>query len=173
MEDIRDIFKGISEHYSEPVKIGGRCEAHTYYRISDLSPQDLLECAAYISERIYNVCLPSIPEIIISLPGSYSGLAGLLSQELASVEETLPVMTTDDLRSANPRNNPLKGKSVILVNDVITTARSSLEIHGHATLLGATVLCWASLIDRTFGPGPVPVVAAYTGEPVTLLTRLG
>ena len=39
-------------------------------------------------------------------------------------------------------------------------------------MLGSTVLCWASLVDRTFGPGPVPVVAAFTGEPVTMLEEL-
>jgi len=60
-----------------------------------------------------------------------------------------------------------------MLTDVITTARSSLEAHTKATLRGVPVLCWATLIDRTFGPGPVPVVSALTGAPVRLLSRLG
>jgi orotate phosphoribosyltransferase len=74
---------------------------------------------------------------------------------------------------SNGHGEKYKGHNAILVTDVITTARSSLEAHTRATLRGIPVLCWATLIDRTFGPGPVPVVSAFTGAPVRVLTQVG
>ena len=74
----------------------------------------------------------------------------------------------EKIEQGNGIRKVLKDRPVVLVNDVITTGKSCLEAHNATTLMGGTVLCWAALIDRTFGPGPVPVVAAFTGEPITL-----
>lgn len=169
MNDIREIFEEITERYSVPVRIGSRCEANVFYRVEDLSTDDVSQCSGYIAERVVKVCAPQLPQVLINLPGSYTGLAEMLAKELAPSDETLEVIQLDELGTAHPQ---LKGLSVMLVNEVITTARSCLEAHTRVTMMGATIPCWAALIDRTFGPGPVPVVAAFTGEPVTLLERL-
>lgn len=165
-EEIREVFRQITERHEEPMRLGSRCETNTYYRVEDLSDDGLALCASYVADRVYKVCSPSMPSILITLPGNYTGLGEALSEELCPPGETLEVVS---LRDIDRLQSPLKGARAVLVNDVITTARSCLEAHTRITMLGATILCWACLIDRTFGPGPVPVVAAFTGAPVTLL----
>jgi len=172
MNDIRQIFQKITERYSVPVRVGSRCEAHVFYRVENLSTEDLETCAQYVADRVIKVCNPNLPQKIINLPGGYTGLADWLSRELAPRGEELEVIPYGKLEPANGKSSSIKGLNVLLVSDVITTARSCLEAHTKVTLLNASVLCWASLVDRTFGPGPVPVVAAFTGDPVTLLEQL-
>lgn len=169
MSNLREIFEAITERYQSPVRIGSRCESRVYYRVEDLSRRDVESCAEYIAERVQKVCSPILPNVLIALPGSFSGLAEILSRELAAPGETLEVISIDQISGSNGRSSHLKGAYAMLVNDVITTARSCLEVHTKATVIGASVLCWAALIDRTFGPGPVPVIASFTGEPVRLL----
>ena len=172
MDDINTIIERITERYESPIRVGSRCEANVFYRIEDLRGRDLEIIGDYVADRVLKVCSPTLPQAIISLPGSLAGLATILSQSLAPAGEALDVVDVEQLRTGNGRNNWLRGMNVILVNDVITTARSCLESHSLTTLLGASVLSWAAIIDRTFGPGPVPVVAAHTGEPVVLLEQL-
>jgi hypoxanthine-guanine phosphoribosyltransferase len=173
MEDrIREIFYKITERFDVPVRIGSRCEAHAYYRIEDLSAEDLDICSEYLSERVDKVCYPNAPEVLIALPGSFTGLTELLSRVLSTGTSPLQVITIDELNGGNGKSTSIKDKNVMLVNDVITTARSCLEAHTQVTLLGASILCWGTLVDRTFGPGPVPVISAFTGEPVILLEEL-
>lgn len=169
MDEIKEIFARITERYEIPVRIGSRCEATTYYRVDSLVPSDLEICASYIADRIRNVCHPHQPELLIQLPGSYTGLVEILSQELAAPGETLEVLPYEKIVPGNGVTKRIKNTPVVLVNDVITTARSCVEAHTKVTMMGASILCWAALIDRTFGPGPVPVITAFTGEPVTLL----
>ena len=78
-----------------------------------------------------------------------------------------------ELKLTNGHGPKYRGWESVLVTDVITTARSTLEAHTKVTLQGLNMLCWASLIDRTFGPGPVSVVSAFTGAPVRVVTQLG
>lgn len=169
MEEIREIFQKITEFYSVPIRVGSRCEASVYYRVEDLSSDDVETCAQYVAQRALKVVAPSLPHFLLNLPGSYTGLAQILARELAPPGETLEVLNYEDLSGGNGKTGRLKGANIVLVNDVITTARSCLEAHTKMTMIGASVTCWAALIDRTFGPGPVPVVASFTGEPVTLL----
>lgn len=172
MDRIHEIIERITERYAVPIRVGSRCEANTYYRVEDLSTDDLEEIARAIAERITKVCYPLLPQVILSLPGSYIGLARMLSRELAPAGEALEVINVEQLSASDARSTWLRNTNAVLVNEVITTARTCLEAHTRATVLGATVLCWAAIIDRTFGPGPVSVVAAYTGEPVRLLEML-
>lgn len=167
--EILEIFERITEKYQVPIRVGSRCEANIYYRVDDLSPEDIEFLARYIAERIRKVCSAGYPEALINLPGSYSGLASMLAVELGEPERPLEVIDADKVTSMNGNSARLKNLPVILVNDVITTARSCLEAHTKITCTGAQIMCWAALVDRTFGPGPVPVVASYTGAPVTLL----
>ena len=170
-KDIKEIFERITEHHSIPLRIGSRCESHTYYRIEDLGSDDIEQCADYIAERIYKVCQEQSPDLLISLPGSYTGIGLELAKALSTTGENLPLIQLEKL-NINLKKTELKGKKVILVNDVITTARSCLEAHTKVTMGGASILSWVALIDRTFGPGPVPVIAAFTGEPVILLEEI-
>ena len=169
MDNLREIFGKITEHYSVPIRVGSKCEASVYYRVEDLSSEDLRLCADYVAQRITKVIAPALPHFLVNLKGSYTGLAQLLAQELAPPGETLEVVSYDELNRGNGKSAQVKNAQVILVNDVITTARSCLEAHTRVTMMGASITCWAALIDRTFGPGPVPIVTAFTGEPVTLL----
>lgn len=174
IDDINDIFKRITETFDEPVRIGGRCESNTYYQTEDLSDDDLDTCAEYVAHRIENVISPNIPSLFLKLPGGYSFFAERLSahySEMILGGEEVPLEQYLESKMSNGLGSKYKGANAILVTDVITTARSSLEAHSKATLRGVPVLCWATLIDRTFGPGPVPVVSAYTGDSVRLLTR--
>jgi len=172
MDDIRQIFERVTEHYNDPIRIGSRCEANVYYRVDLLSPDDLEVCANYVADRINKVCQPQFPTKLVNLPGGYTGLAEILSQELGAPGEPLELVEIKSLEPENGWSKALKNEDVVLVNDVITTARSCLEAHTRVTMLGANILCWAALIDRTFGPGPVPVVAAHNGAPVTLLEEM-
>ncbi|MCC6954955.1 MAG: hypothetical protein IT290_12630 [Deltaproteobacteria bacterium] len=168
MEDISTIIEKVTERYSSPIRVGSRCEANVFYRVEYLSPEDIDTLTDHIAERIQKVCSPLDPELIISLP-NYTELAKTLARRLSTSGEPLEVVNAEQLNPGNGKTSWLRGMNVILVNDVITTARSCLEVHTKATVLGATVLCWAAIIDRTFGPGPVPVAASFTGEPVRLL----
>ncbi len=169
MDDIRLIFEQITERYEIPIRIGSRCEASTYYHVDELSSADVELTGNYVSERVRKVCYPLKPTLLIQLHGPVTGLATVLSKELASEAGDLEIINFDKVVPGNGVSTKLRGANVVLVNDVITTARSCVEIHTKVTMMNANVLCWAALIDRTFGPGPVPVVAAFTGEPVTLL----
>ena len=174
MKEINEIFEGIAENFEQPVPIGGRCESSTFYRVEALSEEDLDSCAEYVAYRIKNVLAPSVPQLFLKLPGGYSYFAERLAafySELLGKE--IPLEQYLESKISNGHGTKYKGYNAILVTDVITTARSSLEAHTKATLRGIPVLCWATLIDRTFGPGPVPVVSAYTGAPVRLLTQIG
>jgi hypothetical protein len=169
VKDIKKIFERITEHYDVPIRLSNRCETHVFYRVEDLSVEDLEVCAEYIADRVLKVCSPVLPQKLIKLPGCFTELAEVLSHELAPKNETLDILTMDQIERSNGKGSPVKNLNVLLVNDVITTARSCLEAHTKTTMMGATVLTWAALIDRTFGPGPVPVIAAFTGAPITLL----
>jgi hypothetical protein len=170
--EIKEIFERVTENFDIPMRLSARCETSVYYHVENLTTAELEICAEFVAERVVNVCHPLLPTILINLPGSYTGLAEILSKELAPPGEALEVMTLEQLDAGNGYLTRLKGSRTLLVNDVITTARSCLAAHSKITMLGSTVLCWAALIDRTFGPGPVPVVAAFTGAPVTILERL-
>lgn len=176
IEELEEIFGRITEEYEEPVPIGGRCESRIFYRVEDLSEDDLNACAEYVAERIRNVVAPSKPQLFLKLPGGYSFFAERLCavySELYNKGKEIPLEQYLESKLSNGHGEKYKGYSSILVTDVITTARSSLEAHTRATLRGIPVLCWATLIDRTFGPGPVPVVSAFTGASVRVLTQVG
>ena len=174
-DDINEIFERITETYEQPVPIGGRCESNTYYRVEALSESDLDACAEYVAYRIKNVVSPQAPQLFLKLPGGYSFFAERLCavySEIAGGKE-VPLEQYLESKISNGHGTKYRGYNAVLITDVITTARSSLEAHTKATLRGIPVLCWATLIDRTFGPGPVPVVSAFTGAPVRLLTQIG
>ena len=173
IDTIKEIFSKITERYEDPVPIGGRCESHTFYRTEDLSEEDLQTCAEYVADRIESIIAPAHPDLFLKLPGGYSFFAERLSavySERLPGQNEIPVEQYLESKIGNGFGTTYKGKNAILVTDVITTARSSLEAHTKATLRGIPVLCWATLIDRTFGPGPVPVVSAFSGDSVRLLT---
>jgi len=175
-EEINGIFEKITERYDDPVPIGGRCESTVYYRTEDLTDQDLNACAEYVALRLMNVLTPQNPDLFLKLPGGYSFFAERLSavySELVPGGDEIPLEQFLASKLTNGFSVKYKDKNTILVTDVITTARSSLEAHTKATLRGIPVLCWATLIDRTFGPGPVPVVSAFTGAPVRVLAQIG
>ncbi len=175
VDDINSIFQRISEEYEEPIPIGGRCESRFYYRTEELSEDDLNACAEYVAFRLSNVVNPSEPDLFLKLPGGYSFFAERLCaiySELVLGGREIPLEQYMESKINNGHGEKYRGFNAVLVTDVITTARSSLEAHTKATLRGIRVLCWATLIDRTFGPGPVPVVSAFTGAPVRLLTQM-
>jgi hypothetical protein len=175
-EALGTIFERITERYEEPVSIGGRCESTTYYRVEDLTDEDLDVCAEYVVHRIRKVVSPAIPKLFLKLPGGYSFFAERLFavySELARPGEEVVLEQYLESKMSNGHGEKYKGYPSILITDVITTARSSLEAHTRATLKGIPVLAWATLIDRTFGPGPVPVLSAFTGDPVRVLTKIG
>ena len=168
--EIKEIFYKITERYSEPVKIGSRCESNIFYRVEELTEGDLRSIVSYITERIQNVCSEATPQYVIEMPGNITDLATLIAQELSGFSpQDVEVITYEAVMLGNGTRAKLKGANVILVNEVITTARSCLEAHSRTSMMNASVNCWAALIDRTFGPGPVPIAAALSGEPVTLL----
>lgn len=175
-DDVSEIFSKITETFEEPVPIGGRCESRTYYRVEDLSDSDLNVCAEYVAFRIKNVLSPQKPQLFLKLPGGYTFFAERLCavySELFNKSQDIPLEQYLESKLSNGHGEKYRGHNAILITDVITTARSSLEAHTKATLRGIPVLAWATLIDRTFGPGPVPVVSAFTGAPVRVLTRIG
>lgn len=175
-ETIHEIFEAITETFEDPVPIGARCESNVYYRTEDLTEANLNACAEYVAYRIRDVVSPSEPQLFLKLPGGYTFFAERLQAiftELFPAMEEVPLEQYLESKLGNGHGEKYKGANAILVTDVITTARSSLEAHTKATLRGIPVLCWATLIDRTFGPGPVPVVSAFTGAPVRVLTQIG
>ena len=168
-ERIQSIFSSITERYENPIKIGSRCESNVYYRVEDIKLQDLETLSKFLAERVISSCENAgLPEYIIKLPNNRRGLADLLAKEL-SVEEEVEVIPYFKVVQGNGTSLKLNNSIAILVNDVITTAKSCLEAHTLITMRNVLVPCWASLIDRTLGPGPVPVIAALSGEPVNLI----
>ena len=168
-EDIEEIFDRITEVYDDPIAIGSRCQSNIFYRVEDLCSNDIAIIASWIAQRIRNVCHPIQPDLLVSLAGSNTELPFHLAIQLAPPNEELEVIPYQKVFAGNGIRSKMKNSNIVLVNDVITTARSCLEAHSRTVLMGSTVLCWAALVDRTFGPGPVPVVAALGGRPVTLL----
>lgn len=177
ISEINEIFAKVTEEFEDPVPIGGRCESTTYYRVEDLTDEDLNICARYVAERIKNLLAPQHPKLFLKLPGGYSFFAERLHatylELFAPPGHEIALEQYLESKISNGHGEKYRNYPAILITDVITTARSSLEAHTRATLRNIPVLCWATLIDRTFGPGPVPVVSAFTGAPVRLLTRIG
>lgn len=167
--EAKQIFDKITETYQVPIKIGSRCISRVFYRVEYLTEKDISTLAQLIAERIEKVCSPQEADYLISLPGNFTSLGNHLAVALSGRETPLEVIPFADISNKQATREKVKNKNVILVNDVITTARSCLEAHSQTTLARASVLCWAALVDRTFGPGPVAVVAGLTGEPVTLV----
>lgn len=173
-EEIKDIFDRITEKHAEPINISDSCQSYTYYHILDLTDEDLNLCAKYVAESIYDQFYPEHPDFFMKLPGGYSYFAERLC---AMYEELLPPGTINkpeliiysEKGLSNGVGDRVSNKTVVLVTDVITTARSSIEAHTKATLRGVNVACWATLIDRTFGPGPVPIFASLVGDPVIVV----
>jgi hypothetical protein len=180
-DDINEIFERVTERFDHPVPIGGRCESQVYYRVEDLTEDELNACAEYVAQRIRNVVAPQAPQLFLKLPGGYSffaeRLAAVYNEMYAPIVDgarrDVPIEQFVESKLMNGHGEKYRGHQAVLVTDVITTARSSLEAHTKSTLRGIPVLCWATLIDRTFGPGPVPVVSAFTGAPVQLLSQIG
>lgn len=176
IEDVNEIFERITERYDVPVPIGGRCESSVYYRVEYLTEADLNTCAEYVSTRLRDLLAPQRAQVFLKLPGGYTFFAERLCAvyaEMFNAGKDIPLEQYLESKLSNGHAEKYRGKNAILVTDVITTARSSLEAHTKATLRGIPVLGWATLIDRTFGPGPVPVVSAFTGAPVRVLTQIG
>lgn len=169
MKDIKEIFEDITEFHSSPIRGSKFWESNVYYRVEDLTTEEIEVCAEYLADRIIKVCSPNLPKIIINIKGSYIGLSSVIAEKLRQIEGIEPeVVKYEQIVNGTYPNKNLKNKEAILVNDVITTAKSCLEAHSKVTMMGAFIYSWVALIDRTFGPGPVPVIAAFTGEPVTL-----
>lgn len=175
-DELSKILERITEVYETPVPIGGRCESNVYYRVEDLTDSDLNACAEYVAHRLKEVLAPQTPHVFLKLPGGYTYFAERLCAMYAEFNPKLgeiPLEQYLESKLSNGHAEKYRGKNAILVTDVITTARSSLEAHTKATLRGIRILGWATLIDRTFGPGPVPVISTFTGAPVRVLTQIG
>ncbi len=164
-----DIIKSITEYHHTPIRIGSRCESNTYYRVENLPESDVEICAEELSENILNIISPVTPDIIISLPGDYIGLASIIAKKLSDLtfQQVKHMKITPD--DCFEKKDELKDKNIILVDDVITTATTCLAYHTQIFMGGASIVAWATLIDRTFGPGPVPIVSLAKGEEVRLL----
>lgn len=170
MNHLSDIFHRISETYETPIKISSQCRANVFYRIEDLTVGDLNSISDFLYERVLETTEPIIPDYVVHLPSCMTELPEILATRLgAEVINSTPFQEESGSLEFQTLKSKIRGSNVLIVNDIITTAKSSLELHSQLTMLGASVLTWAALIDRTFGPGPVPVVAAHTGEPVELL----
>ncbi|MCS6962223.1 MAG: phosphoribosyltransferase [Deltaproteobacteria bacterium] len=172
---IREIFDRVTEYHEIPVPIGGRCESHYYYRVEDLSEDDLKVCASYVLYRLEkNIALDDI-NLLLKLGGGVTLFGEILyalwCEHVGSDDLKLEIYS--EYLFENGKLGFLRGANSVLVTDVITTARSTLEAHSKATMKGIKIVAWVSLVDRTFGPGPVPVISAFTGAPVNLVTRIG
>jgi len=165
----KEILDSITERREIPVRIGSHCESNIYYRIEDLSGGDIELCAKQLAEQILDVVSPAVPDVMLNLPGGYTGLAQELAKSMSELafQEIVAVSLTKN--NYSEIKEKIKNKNVILVNDVITTARTCLAYHAQITMDNAGILGWATLIDRTFGPGPVPVISIMKGEAVVLL----
>lgn len=173
-EDIVRIFDSITEHYENPVAIGTRCESNVFYRVEDLTEESLNLCANAVAARIFDLMGSDEPDVFLKLPGGFSFFGERLAAVYSEYWSKKEIAFEQILESKffNGVTERFKGKTAVLMTDVITTARSSLELHTKATLRGIKVVCWTSLIDRTLGPGPVPVVSAFTGSPVRVLSGI-
>ncbi len=172
-DDINDIFAKITEYYEEPIKIYSRCQSHYFYRVENLSEDELNLCAEHVAYRLRNTVSPQEPKLFLKLAGGYTFFAERLCaiySELIPNAEDIILEKYSPEKFSNGYGEKYKGVNTILITDIITTARSTLSAHTKLSLRGIPVLSWVSLIDRTFGPGPVPVVSAFTGAPVSLLS---
>jgi len=166
----KDLFEKITERYSVPIKFSKNCEANTFYRVEDLTAEDVNTLSAYLAKRTIDVLNPEEPEILVEMPGSTIGLAQAVAEAINDELGKMPnVISLNEFNKGNGARSATKGKMVVIINDIITTGKSCLEAHSELCMTGAKVGCWLALIDRTFGPGPVSIVAAMTGDPVKLL----
>jgi len=173
-EQIHQIIQGVTENYDVPVPIGGRCESYVYYRLENLQEDEIAMCAKYVLQRLENALEINDIGLFLKLKGAITSFAECLYAlfcEIYNLEPKFELYSENLL--LNGKADILRNKTAILISDVITTAKSSLEAHSQATLRGIKIAAWIALIDRTFGPGPVPVIAAYTGAPVSVLTKVG
>jgi hypothetical protein len=159
-QEINEIFAKITDRFDNPVPIGTRCESNIYYQVQSLNEDDLNRCALFVADLLKDRVSPRQVQLLLKLPGGYSFFAERLCAVYTELYDSeVEFEQYIEEKFSNGYAEKFKGKATVLVTDVITTARSSLETHTQATLKGIDV-----------GPGPVSVVSALVGSPVTLLT---
>ncbi len=166
MNSFKDLFENITERFSVPVKLSKSCESNTFYRVEDLTREDVEFCAEYLAEKIID---SGEPDILIEMPGSAVDLGKTVADKMGEQVKRPDVILLEGTENGDINISSIQGKTIVIINDVITTGRSCLEVHSKLTMKGGNVLCWVALVDRTFGPGPVSVIATLTGDSITLL----
>ena len=141
-DDINKIFENITEYYQEPISIGSRCQSNYFYRVEDLSEEDLNICAEHVAYRIKNVLSPQEPQLFLKLPGGYSFFAERLYAVYSEIIPCTEEIVFDQYlksKAATGYFEKYKGFNTVLITDVITTARSTLEAHTKLSLKGILI----------------------------------
>ena len=150
-ETTKAVIERITCNYSKPQTLPSGHESSVYYDCSRLTPNELARLAAE--------AIGHLPEdaFDVTLGIAYQGI--LFAAALAGGRE-VSILQTDGQISGGE----LRGKKVIVVDDVVSSGRRLLEAEKKVLASGANVVGYACIIDRSdgaFGSKERPLWSAF------------
>jgi orotate phosphoribosyltransferase len=150
-ETTKALIEKIIIKYPTPTIIPSGHTSNIYYDCAKLSPNDLARLAA---EAIGDLDSDAFD---VALGIAYAGIC--FAAAIAGGRQ-IAILQTDQVV-----NGPdLKGQKVVIVDDVVHSGRRLQNAESIATSLGATVVGWACIIDRSegkVGTAQKPLWSAY------------
>lgn|GEM_PF-1053060 len=149
-ETVKSIIDGITRNFATPQVVAGHHVAKEFFDCSLLMPGDVARLSAaavgHLSEDIFDavVCV------------AYSGI--LFGAAVAGGRQVNILKT--DRQMYGPL---LAGKKVLIVDDVISTGASVQVAENKAAALGATIVGYCCVVDRSsglIGAGTMPIYSA-------------
>lgn len=150
-ETVKAIINGITRNFANPQVVAGHHVAKEFFDCALLMPSDMARLAAaavgHLPQEAFDcaVCV------------AYSGI--LFGAAVGGGRQINIFKTDRQMYGA-----PLTGKKVIVVDDVISTGAAVQVAENKAVALGATVVGYCCIVDRSsglIGFGKMPIYSAY------------
>ncbi|MBN8548821.1 MAG: hypothetical protein J0M12_05865 [Deltaproteobacteria bacterium] len=150
-ETTKAVIERITRSYPTPQPIPSGHEACIFYDCARLTPNELARLAAEAVGHLHEDAFD------VALGIAYQGI--LFAAALAGGRE-VAILQADGKISGSD----LKGKKVIVVDDVVLSGKRVLDAEKKAAACGAVVVGYACIIDRSdgaFGSMEKPLWSAY------------
>jgi orotate phosphoribosyltransferase len=150
-ETVKSIIDGVTRNFATPQVVAGHHVAKEFFDCALLLPSDVARLAAAAVGHLPADTFDGVVSI------AYTGL--LFGVSVAGGHQVN--VFRHDRQIYGP---PLSGKKVLIVDDVISTGASVQTAENKAAALGATVVGYCCIVDRSsglIGFGKMPIYSAY------------
>ncbi len=150
-ETVKSIIDGITRNFATPQVVAGHHFAAEFFDCALLKSSDLARLAAAAVGHATQESFDCVVAV------AYSGI--LFGSAVAGGRQINILKTDRQMFGA-----PLNGRKVLIVDDVISTGAVVQVAENKATALGATVVGYCCIVDRSsglIGFGKMPIYSAY------------